>query len=210
MRVIGYVRVSTEEQANQGVSLAAQESKLRQYCELFGHDLVEVVIDAGQSAKSLNRPGLQQALTALKSGQAEGLLVFKLDRLTRSVRDLCDLMELYFRQSALLSIQEQCDTSSAAGRMVLNLMTSVSQWERETIGERTSTALQFKKAQGVQLGAPRLKSADTIARIKALRDAGHSLPSIAASLTAEGYQTVKGGTWQPATIAKILKREGLK
>lgn len=101
MKVIGYVRVSTEEQATQGVSLAAQEAKLRQYRELFGHDLVEVVNDGGQSAKTLNRPGLQSALAALKNGQADGLLVLKLDRLTRSVRDLGELLESYFTKSAL-------------------------------------------------------------------------------------------------------------
>lgn len=164
MKVIASFRVSTEEQASHGVSLAAQEAKVRAYCDLYGHDLVEVVVDAGQSAKSLNRPGLQRALVALKVGEAEGLLVLKLDRLTRSVRDLGELLEAYFQKAALISIQEQCDTSSAAGRLVLNVMTSVAQWERETISERTNAALQYKKSQGVKLGAPALTDQATLAR----------------------------------------------
>lgn len=206
MKVVGYVRVSTEEQATHGVSLAAQEQKLRQYCELFGHELVEVVIDAGQSAKTTNRPGLQQCLSMLKGNQAEGLLVLKLDRLTRSVRDLGELLETYFQKSALLCIQEQCDTSSAAGRLSLNLMISVSQWEREVIGERTSAALQYKKSQGVKLGAPSFSDEATIARLKELRAQGLPLRAIAARLSEEGFQTLKGGKWSAETVNKILSR----
>lgn len=208
MKVIAYVRVSTEEQASQGVSLAAQESKVRAYCDLYGHDLVEVVVDAGQSAKSLNRPGLQRALTALKAGEAHGLLVLKLDRLTRSVRDLGELLETYFQKSALISIQEQCDTSSAAGRLVLNVMTSVAQWERETISERTSTALQFKKSQGVKLGAPALEDQATIQRARALKAEGLTLRAIAEALTQEGFKTLKGGRWEAMTVKRLLARAG--
>jgi len=208
VKVIAYVRVSTEEQASQGVSLAAQESKVRAYCDLYGHDLVELVVDAGQSAKSLNRPGLQQALAALKAGEAHGLLVLKLDRLTRSVRDLGELLETYFQKSALISIQEQCDTSSAAGRLVLNVMTSVAQWERETISERTSTALQFKKSQGVKLGAPALEDKATIQRALALKSEGLTLRAIAEALTQEGFKTLKGGRWEAMTVKRLLARAG--
>ena len=154
MKVIAYCRVSTEEQATQSVSIQAQEAKVRQYCDLYGHDLAEVVIDAGQSAKSLNRPGLARVLAALEAGEVEGVVILKLDRLTRSVRDLGNLLETYFTKNALLSVMEQTDTSTAGGRFVLNLLISVSQWEREVIGERTSCALQHKKSLGIKLGAP--------------------------------------------------------
>ncbi len=208
MKVIAYTRVSTEEQATQGVSLAAQEAKLRAYADLYGHDLVGVIVDAGQSAKTMNRPGLQQALAALKTGQAEGILVMKLDRLTRSVRDLGELLETYFQTAALLSVQEQCDTSTAAGRLVLNLLTSVAQWERESTGERTKSALQHKKAQGVQLGAPALKDKATIARAVALKADGLTLRQVAEALTAEGFQTLKGGRWEAMTVKRLLARVG--
>lgn len=206
MKVVAYVRVSTEEQASHGVSLAAQEAKLRSYCDLYDHELIEVVVDAGQSAKSLNRPGLQQALGMLKSGAAQGLLVLKLDRLTRSVRDLGELLETYFQKSALVSIQEQCDTSTAAGRLVLNVMTSVAQWERETTSERTSAALQYKKTQGVQLGAPALKDEATISRALELKGQGLTLRQVAEQLTAEGFKTLKGGRWEAMTVKRLLDR----
>jgi DNA invertase Pin-like site-specific DNA recombinase len=208
VKVVAYVRVSTEEQASHGVSLAAQEAKLRSYCDLYDHELTEVIVDAGQSAKTMNRPGLQQALAALKSGAAQGLLVLKLDRLTRSVRDLGELLETYFQKSALISIQEQCDTSSAAGRLVLNVMTSVAQWERETTSERTSAALQYKKTQGVVLGAPALKDEATIARAVALKAEGLTLRQVAESLTSEGFATLKGGRWEAMTVKRLLARAG--
>src|SRR5256712_4472350 len=153
-KTIAYLRVSTDKQADRGVSLDAQRAKLRAYAELYELDLREVVIDAGESAKSLDRPGLQRALAMLKSGEAEAFLVVKLDRLTRSVVDLGTLVERYFSpgKAALLSVGEQIDTRSAAGRLVLNVLASVSQWERETIGERTAVAMQHKAEQGEYCG----------------------------------------------------------
>jgi DNA invertase Pin-like site-specific DNA recombinase len=108
-----------------------------------------VIEDAGLSAKTLDRPGLQTALAMLKTGQAAGLVIAKLDRLTRSVRDLGALIEGPFAagKAALLSVSEQIDTRTAGGRLVLNILGSVSQWEREVIGERTAAALQHKKTR---------------------------------------------------------------
>ncbi len=135
-RTIAYLRVSSDKQADRGVSLDAQRAKLKAYAELYELDLVDVVVDAGLSAKSLDRPGLQRALGMLKAGDAEALLVVRLDRLTRSVVDLGTLVERYIApgKAALLSVGEQIDTRSAAGRLVLNVLASVSQWEREAIG----------------------------------------------------------------------------
>src|SRR5438105_15571711 len=153
-KTIAYLRVSTDKQADRGVSLDAQRAKLKAYAELCELDLVEIIVDAGQSAKSLDRPGLQRALAMLNAGEADALLVVKLDRLTRSVVDLGTLVERYFapRRAALLSVGEQIDTRSAAGRLVLNVLASVSQWEREAIGERTATAMQHKAARGEYTG----------------------------------------------------------
>jgi len=128
-RTIAYLRVSTDKQADRGVSPDAQRAKLKAYAELYELDLVEVIVDAGHSAKSLDRLGVQRALGMLKAGDAEALLVVKLDRLTRSVVDLGTLVERYFApgKAALLSVGEQIDTRSAAGRLVLNVLASVSQ-----------------------------------------------------------------------------------
>lgn len=220
MRAIGYVRISHEESARDGVSLAAQEAKIRAYAELYGVELVEVIVDAGISAKNLKRPGLQRALAMLDAGEADGLVIAKLDRLTRSVSDWASLIEGYFgKQYALLSVSDQIDTRTAAGRLVLNVLISVAQWEREAIGERTSTALQHKKAQGEHVGrvpfgftlvdgklAP-IEDEGHVARMAhQLRASGATLKQIASDLNAKQITTRTGKQWHPTSIKRILDR----
>ncbi len=226
-RVVGYVRVSTEQQADGGVSLDAQCDKLRAYAVAMDLDVVEIVVDAGVSAKTLARPGLQEALRRLDAGEAEGLLVCKLDRLTRSVRDLGELLERYFTtRFSLLSVSDSIDTRSAAGRLVLHVLASVSQWEREATGERTRDALAHLRSSGVRLGRDalgwrRMAESDddgrreiaeddeerrTVARIYELRAQGLSLRAMAATLTSEGHRTKRAGRWAPETIRKVLAR----
>jgi site-specific DNA recombinase len=225
--VLGYIRVSTEAQADGGVSLAAQREKLKAYAIAMDLQLVDIVEDAGVSAKSLTRPGLQSALARLESGEACGLIVTKLDRLTRSVRDLGDLVQRYFgAKYSLLSVGDAVDTRSAAGRLVLNVLTSVAEWEREAGAERTRDALAHVKKQGGRLGREALgwRRTDetdhdgrrcvteidgelaTVARILELRENGLSLPAIARALTVEGRATKCGGRWAPETVRRILVR----
>lgn len=149
-KAIGYIRVSTDKQADHGVSLDAQREKLKAYAMLYDIELVDLVVEQG-SAKCLKRDGLQEALGRL-GVDADALLVVKLDRLTRSVADLGRLVETYFQDHALLSVGEQIDTRSAAGRLVLNVLASVSQWEREVIGERTSAAMQHMRSMNKYTG----------------------------------------------------------
>jgi site-specific DNA recombinase len=200
-RTVAHVRVSTDKQADHGVSLEAQQAKIRAYAELYSLDLVEVVVDAGLSAKTLDRPGVSRALGMIRSGAADALLVVKLDRLTRWVRDLGELVENYFAEpdgSALLSASEQIDTRTAAGRLVLNVLGAASQWEREAIAERTSAAMQHLAAQGAytsgkapfgyRLDGERLaEEADeqaVIREARALRSHGLSLRAVAAMVSA--------------------------
>ena len=131
MKVIGYARVSTAEQASGGISLEAQEAKIRAYCDLHDLELVEVIIDGGESAKNLKRPGLQRGLAMLKKKTVGGLVVCKLDRLSRSVKDWNCLIDGYFGEKAgkqLFSVADSIDTRTAAGRLVLNVLMSVAQW----------------------------------------------------------------------------------
>jgi len=152
-RVVGYVRVSTEQQASEGVSLDAQRTKLSAYATALDLELVAVFEDAGLSAKSLQRPGLAAALALLDAGGADGIVVTKLDRLTRSVRDLGDLVDRYFSDRfSLLSVNDAIDTRTAAGRLVLHVLAAVSQWEREATAERTRDALGQLRWSGVTLG----------------------------------------------------------
>ena len=105
MKAIGYVRVSTDRQAEQGVSLEAQEAKIRAMATVQGADLLEVIIDGGESAKNLNRPGLKRLIARVESGKVEAVIIAKLDRLTRSVKDLCSLLELFEKRGvALISV----------------------------------------------------------------------------------------------------------
>ena len=127
--VAGYVRVSTEQQAGEGVSLDAQRTKLHAYALAMDLELVDIFQDAGLSAKSLARPGLQATLDALDAGKASGLVVVKLDRLTRSVRDLGELVDRYFASRfSLLSLSDSIDTRTASGRLVLHVLGAVGQW----------------------------------------------------------------------------------
>jgi len=219
---VAYLRVSTDKQTDRGVSLEAQRAKVESYAALYDLELVAIEVDAGESAKSLARPALDRALAMLRSGKADALLVVKLDRLTRSVRDLCDLVDRYFRDGkrALLSVGEQVDTRSAAGRMVLNVMSSVGQWEREAIGERTSAAMQHKASQGEYTGgaAPYgyALAADGVALVeveaeqvviadaRALRATGMSLRKVAEALDRKGLRTRNGRTFAPAQVARMV------
>jgi DNA invertase Pin-like site-specific DNA recombinase len=209
-RVIGYVRVSTVSQAEEGVSLAAQERNIQAYCLALGLVLVGVEVDAGLSAKNLSRPGLRRALGCLSDGSADGLIVTKLDRLTRSVRDLGELVATYFGPYQLLSVGDSIDTRSPGGRLVLNVLSSVSQWEREAIGERTREGMQEAKRQGRRLGGPRLGDLPgevaTVERIRELRGEGMPLQKIADTLTVEGHKTKKGGGWAGATVLRVIRR----
>ena len=146
MKVIGYVRVSTEDQASDGVSLDAQLARVTAYSVAKGWDLVGVETDRGFSAKDTNRPGIQGVLSAVRNRQVEAVIVYKLDRLTRSVVDLNNIIILLDKKGvALVSLEESIDATTATGRLMLNVLVSVSQWEREVIGERTKEAMSYLK-----------------------------------------------------------------
>ena len=215
--------MSTDKQAEHGVSLDAQRAKVEAYAGLYDLDLVAVEVDAGASAKSLShRPALDRALAMLEAGEADALLVVKLDRLTRSVRDLGELVDRFQAGGwALLSVGEQVDTRTAGGRLVLNVLASVSQWEREAIGERTRVALAHKRTLGERVGAVPFGSrlaADGIhleaepqeqaalRLILSLRADGLTLRAIAAKLNADNVPA-RGARWHPTTIARLVKRE---
>src|SRR5260370_38952417 len=148
MKAIGYVRVSTDKQADRGVSLEAQTEKIRAMAVVHSAELADIIVEAGESAKSLNRPGMHRLLALVDSAECNAFIVTKLDRLTRSVKDLCELLERFERHGvALISVAESLDTGSAAGRLVLNILTAVRQWERETNGEPTPAAPRPQPSQ---------------------------------------------------------------
>src|SRR5215471_17589766 len=153
MRAIGYVRVSTDQQADRGVSLQAQTERVRAMAIVQGAELLDVIVDGGESAKTMKRAGMQRVLGLVEAGAVQAVIIAKLDRLTRSVKDLCALLELFEKRNvALISVAESLDTGSAAGRLVITIMGAVSQWEREAIGERTRDVLRHKRNCGERVG----------------------------------------------------------
>lgn len=231
MRLISYQRCSTQDQAESGLGLAAQERAIVGYCNLYGIQIVGAERDEGASAKSLARPGLTRALSRLNAGEADGLVFAKLDRLTRSVRDLAELVAAFEKKGlALHSVGEKLDTSSASGRMIVNILGVIAAWERETIGERTKAALKELKAAGGRNGQPpwgysygpeprddkgsrsgrrplvvNPGELETAGRAADLSRNGAALRHIARALTAEGRPTRKGGAWRAEQVRAVLR-----
>ena len=220
MKAIGYIRVSTDKQADRGVSLEAQSEKVRAMAVVQGAELAEVIVDAGESAKSLDRPGMARLLAMVDSKAVDVVIIAKLDRLTRSVKDLAELLERFTRRGvSLVSVAESLDTGTAAGRLVLNIMTAVSQWEREAIGERTRDAMSHKKANGERVGtipfgfrmgedgllAEDAAEQGVLARMRELKAAGRTVREIADELNRQGYTTRRGTAWRFQYVAAALK-----
>ena len=218
---VGYCRVSTEGQADRGVSLDAQAEKIRAMATVQDAELIEVIVDGGESGKSLSRPGIERLLAMVDRKEVQVVIIAKLDRLTRSVRDRGELLERFQRRGvSLVSVGESLDTGSAAGRLVLNVMASVSQWEREAIGERTRDALRHKRAQGlragnVPFGYSLAEDGQTLiacaedqallATVRELRRGRTSLRAIASELNARGLRTRSGAAWRHEYVANLLK-----
>ena len=221
MRVIGYTRVSTDEQAREGISLDNQKTKIAAYCELNDLELVDIIEDAGKSGKDLNREGMQSLLGMIKAGKIDAVVVYKLDRLSRRVRDTLSVMDLLEKKGiGFHSLTEKIDSKSAMGKFFLNIMASMNQWERDTISERTRDALQHKIRNGERAGqipygwaigddgktlTENPQEQEVISLVRELHDKGHSYRAICRELDKEGYEPV-GKTWHAKTIGSILKR----
>jgi DNA invertase Pin-like site-specific DNA recombinase len=209
IRAVGYIRVSTEDQGESGASLASQRMAIKREADRRGWELVEVLEDAGASARSLDkRPALDRTLRMLAGHHADVLVVAKLDRLTRSVRDFSELMSRSAKERwSWVALDLGVDTSTPTGEAMANVMATFAQLERRLIGQRTKDALAQKRAAGVRLGAPIAVSQELEEWIVAKRCAGWTLQSIAAALDNRGVPTLRGGpVWRHSTIRKILAR----
>lgn len=206
-RVIAYVRVSTEEQKGSGAGLAAQRAAILAECERRGWALVDVIEDAGYSAKDLKRPGVRVALDILREGGADALVVAKLDRLSRSMLDFAGIMAAAQKQGwGLIALDCAVDTTTPAGEAMANVLATFAQFERRLISQRTKDALAAKRAQGVRLGRPRQLPNPVVARIRREHGQGKTLTEIARELNADGVPTAQGGKqWWPSTVRAILR-----
>jgi DNA invertase Pin-like site-specific DNA recombinase len=206
LRVVGYTRVSTQEQRDSGAGLQAQRSAIEAEAARRAWQLVAIHEDSGVSGKSLSgRPGLLAALEAVERGEASALVVSKLDRLSRSVVDFAGLVARAQRRGwALVALDLGLDMTTPAGGLVANVMASVAEWERRVIGERTAAALAARRAAGVRLGRPREIPPAVIARIHELRSSGLSIAAIARRLNAEAIETPRGGRWHSPGVKRVL------
>lgn len=220
MKAIGYVRVSTEGQAVEGVSLEAQRGRIEAWAAANGAELVAVYTDAGISGgRADNRPALQSALDAACKAKA-ALVVYSLTRLSRSTRDALAISERLDKAGAdLVSLSEKIDTTSAAGRMVFRMLAVLAEFERDQISERTRTAMQHKRSRGEYTGGTVpygwTLAADganleahageqaVIRHARELKAAGVSLRAVGARLEAEGLLP-RSGRWHAKTIRDLL------
>jgi DNA invertase Pin-like site-specific DNA recombinase len=222
MKAIAYLRVSTQGQVEDGVSMDAQEAKVKAWAELNGADSVQVFRDEGISGKRAdNRPGLQAALAEV--GKGDALICYSLSRLSRSTRDTLTIAEeLQRRGGDLVSLSEKIDTTSASGKMVFRLLAVLAEFERDQVSDRTKFALRYKKERGEKTGGDvpfgyRVREGRlfkdqaeqrAIALIKKLQAEGKSLRAICRALEAAGISRKHGvKAWHPQTVSNIISRE---
>jgi DNA invertase Pin-like site-specific DNA recombinase len=208
-RVLAYSRVSTDEQGKSGLGLNAQVEAIRTEAQRRGWTDLRYLSDDGHSAKSLDRPAIQEALGILAAGEADILVVSKLDRLSRSLLDFASLMERSQREGwALVALDLGVDTSTAAGEMMAHVMASFAQFERRLISERTSAALEAAKRRGQRLGRPILTPEPVRRRIAREKARGRTLQAIADRLNADQVATASGKPWGTSSVQKILLSVG--
>lgn len=200
---LGYVRCSTAEQEESGLGLEAQMEAITNAVERRGWT-TEVLADPGCSGKHVN-PQLRRALDLLASGQADALVVAKMDRLARSVAHASDILELAKAQGwNLVVLDVGIDLATPQGRAMAQMLAVFAELERELIGARTREALAARRRRGEPVGRPRLASAGVVRRIVMERDSGASFRSIARNLTAEGVLSPAGRpTWQESSVRRL-------
>mgnify|MGYP000589020180 CR=1 FL=1 len=219
MRAIGYIRVSTQGQADEGISLESQRNKINAWCDLNGYTLEQVYSDAGISGAKMDRRGLDNAIKNAKPGDA--LIVYSLSRLTRSTKHMLTIAEdLEKRGVDLVSLSERIDTTSAAGRMIFRMLAVLGEFEREQVAERTKNALAYKKASGekyspVPYGYKEIDGrlhevqaeADIVTQVLAMREGGQSYRKIAGYLNENGIKGKRGGDWHASTVRYLINRQ---
>lgn len=219
--VVGYIRVSTREQAETKLSLTNQAERIRAHAISRELKLVKMYNDAAESAKDLHRPAVQDLLHQVEKGRIGHVIIYKLDRLIRNVGDLSDLLRLFSKKDVSLSaVVESLDTSTASGKMVVQMIGVIAEWERDTIAERTRVALDIKRQRGEALGGHRpfgwlVKGEKLIPNPKEqgilkaiidgrLRKRGYQ--DIAEDLNRAGIKPARGKRWYASSVRSIWLR----
>jgi DNA invertase Pin-like site-specific DNA recombinase len=213
VEVIGYVRVSTEEQGDAGNGLEAQRLAITAKALARGWTISSWHQDVASGKSLRRRPQLQGALQALRDKRADALVVAKLDRLSRSIQDFSGVLELSRKQGwKLVMLDLDLDTSTPQGEMVAHIFASFAQFERRLIGQRTKEGMAVVRMRGPKpgkksIGRPRLIQKRLERRIRALRHQGLSYHAVAAELNANAVPTPLGrGAWCWQTVARVVAR----
>lgn len=208
MRVIGYVRVSTKAQGDEGYGLAAQREALERWCFAHQHELLTVTMDVVSGAKAEQMHGRAVAIAAIETGAADALLVRALDRATRDQLDAAQLFKRADRYGWRLMDCDGADSGEPSQRLVADVRLAVAAEERRKIGERTREGLARARREGKVLGRPRTIRPEVERRIQVLRHQGMGAKAIAGQLTAEGVPTPNGGdSWHYSTVRGVLARQ---
>jgi site-specific DNA recombinase len=220
MKAIGYIRVSTQGQVDEGVSLEAQRSKIEAWCEVNDYELVNVYTDAGISGKTMaNREGLLRALDAVDRDVA--LVTYSMSRISRSTREMLSLADKLEKKGAdLVSLTEKIDTTTAAGKMVFRMLAVLNEFERDQVSERTKAALAHKKTKGERIGTvpygfgldddgvalvKNTQEQTILKSIQLLRGEGYKLREITEQLNRDGLLTRRGSEWRVQYVHNLLK-----
>ena len=206
LRAITYGRVSTGKQAATGVSLGDQEDTLAGVVALRGWEHVDHVVDAGLSGKRMsNRKGLLEALDRLDRGEADVLVASKIDRVSRSTEDFARLLNRAEKRGwGLVVLDVDVDTTTAAGRLVVDVVSAAAQFESRRIGERVKAVHAVRRSQGKRAGQAPLLPDEVRYRIASERALGTSMAKIADQLNEEGVPSARGGRWYPSTVRHVL------
>lgn len=218
MKVIGYTRVSVDLGAERGVGLAAQRSAILAEVARRGWTLVEILDDSGYSGRDFNRPAVTTAMRLLQRGEADALVVAKLDRLSRSILDFTSIMARARKENwGVIALDCSVDTTTPAGEAMANVMATFAQYERRLIAQRTSDALAELRSRGDAYGPtpfgwsrvgdrllPHASEQKVLVRMRKLRARGKSYNAVAHSLNRSGTPAKKGGNWFASSVRSAL------
>ena len=221
-KAIGYVRVSTDKQVEDGISIDAQINKISAWASLNDYELIHIYRDEGISGVSLEkREGMQKALNEIKKGMV--LVCYSLSRVSRDIVDTLRISEIIEKKGAdLVSLSEKIDTTGASGKMIFNMLAVFNQFERDQVAERTQLAMQYKKSQDqvysptpygyIRQGSKLIihpEEASNICRIKKMYEEGQGYTAIARILNAENIRTKTGKLWNASTVRFLLQRSNI-
>lgn len=229
-KVVIYCRVSTTEQAEEGYSIDEQNIKIREYCEREGHEIYNLYEDRGISGKNItNRPGIKQLLQDATENKFDLVIVWKLNRISRKLLDILNIVELLNKHNiAFRSLTENFETETPSGKLQLNIMGAIGEFERETIAENVKMGLLARAKEGrwnggVVLGYDLVelnnegkkrkntvlkineKEANTVRRIFELYSQGHGYKAVVNRINKEGHKTKRNGEFAVSTVKEILQ-----